>query len=162
MIAALPWSTAWRIARRDLSARFRGLRLLLICLFLGVGALAAIGTLTGAIEREMASRGSAILGGDVEVAVWQRSPNADEMAALAKLGRLSSGTRMQAMATNGDATAPVELKAVDAAWPMVGRLTLMEGGRWALRPKALPGSQRARASVWGLAWVIVSCWAGRR
>ena len=127
MIAALPWSTAWRIARRDLSARFRGLRLLLICLFLGVGALAAIGTLTGAIEREMASRGSAILGGDVEVAVWQRSPNADEMAALAKLGRLSSGTRMQAMATNGDATAPVELKAVDAAWPMVGRLTLMDG-----------------------------------
>ena len=45
------WRTAWTIARRDLSARFRGLRLLLVCLFLGVGALAAIGTLTGAIER---------------------------------------------------------------------------------------------------------------
>ena len=35
------WRTAWTIARRDLSARFRGLRLLLVCLFLGVGALAA-------------------------------------------------------------------------------------------------------------------------
>jgi hypothetical protein len=37
---------AWRIARRDLHRQFRGLRLLLVCLFLGVGALAAIGTLT--------------------------------------------------------------------------------------------------------------------
>ena len=49
MSAALPWRTAWAIARRDLSARFRGLRLLLVCLFLGVGALAAIGTLTGGL-----------------------------------------------------------------------------------------------------------------
>ena len=40
------WRTAWTIARRDLSARFRGLRLLLSCLMRGVAALAAIGTLS--------------------------------------------------------------------------------------------------------------------
>ena len=124
---ALPWPTAWTIARRDLSARFRGLRLLLVCLFLGVGALAAIGTLTGAIERELASRGRTILGGDVEVAVWQRSPTPDETRALAALGRLSSGLRLQAMASAGDLAVPVELKAVDAAWPLVGRLALKDG-----------------------------------
>ncbi len=72
MSAALPWRTAWAIARRDLSARFRGLRLLLVCLFLGVGALAAIGTLTGGIERELSTRGRTILGGDIEVSVWHR------------------------------------------------------------------------------------------
>ncbi|MEZ5742393.1 MAG: hypothetical protein R3D89_01350 [Sphingomonadaceae bacterium] len=33
------WSTAWRIARRDLSARFKGLRLLLVCLFLASARL---------------------------------------------------------------------------------------------------------------------------
>ena len=32
------WPLAWRLARRELSARFRGLRLLLVCLVLGVGA----------------------------------------------------------------------------------------------------------------------------
>ena len=37
----LGWAGAWRIARRDLHRQFRGLRLLLVCLFLGVGALAA-------------------------------------------------------------------------------------------------------------------------
>ncbi|MFC0588356.1 ABC transporter permease [Novosphingobium aquiterrae] len=129
MSNVLTWSTAWTIARRDLSARFRGLRLLLVCLFLGVGALAAIGTLTGAIERELASRGRTILGGDLELAVWQRSPTPQERAAFARLGTLSSGIRLQAMATAGDLAAPVELKAVDAAWPLVGRLALQDGRR---------------------------------
>lgn len=124
---ALPWPIAWRIARRDLSARFRGLRLLLVCLFLGVGALAAIGTLTGTIERELATRGRAILGGDIEVAVWQRELTEAERGALAKLGKVSPGTRMQAMASAGDSVAPIELKAVDPQWPMVGRLRLTDG-----------------------------------
>ncbi|PKB19613.1 putative ABC transport system permease protein [Novosphingobium kunmingense] len=127
MSERLSWSAAWTIARRDLSARFKGLRLLLVCLFLGVGALAAIGTLTGAIERELASRGRTILGGDIELSVWQRSPTAAEQAAFARAGTASTGLRMQAMATAGDLAAPVELKAVDDRWPLVGRLTLTDG-----------------------------------
>ena len=126
---ALPWSAAWKLARRDLSARFRGLRLLLVCLFLGVGALAAIGTLTGAIERELATRGRAILGGDIEITLWQRQPNAQEIAALSALGQVSGGLRMQAMASKGDIAVPVELKAVDSAWPLVDRLELKDGRR---------------------------------
>jgi len=125
--ATLPWSGAWRIARRELSARFRGLRLLITCLFLGVGALAAIGSLTGAIQHGLASRGRAILGGDVEAEVWQRGPTHGEEAALQAYGPVSTGTRMQAMLSAGDATAPVELKAVDTRWPMVGRLRLADG-----------------------------------
>mgnify|MGYP000004542400 FL=1 len=127
MSEALSWSTAWTIARRDLSARFRGLRLLLACLFLGVGALAAIGTLTGAIEDELKSRGQTILGGDVQVEVWQRGANAAERAELEKLGQVSGGIRLQAMASSGETVVPIELKAVDAQWPLVGRLTLEDG-----------------------------------
>ncbi|MBC2667960.1 ABC transporter permease [Novosphingobium piscinae] len=123
----LPWSRAWRIARRDLSTRFKGLRLLLTCLFLGVAALAAIGSLTGSIERELATRGRAILGGDIGLEVWQRALTPDERAALAALGRVSLGVRMQAMASAGDLTAPVQLKAVDRNWPLVGRLRLSDG-----------------------------------
>ena len=131
MTSALPWRIAWRIARRDLSARFRGLRLLLVCLFLGTGALAAIGTLTGSIERELAARGASILGGDIEAEIWQRDLTAHEAAALAALGKLSSGERMQAMATAGDPAAenaaPVSLKAVDDRYPLVGKLRLKDG-----------------------------------
>lgn len=124
----MSWGTAWAIARRDLNARFRGLRLLLVCIFLGTAALAAIGTLTAAIERELAASGQELLGGDIEVEVWQRDLRPAEREALAKYGTISSGFRLQAMANTPDAAAPVELKAVDAKWPMFGRLVL-EGGR---------------------------------
>jgi len=131
MTGTISWATAWRIARRDLSARFKGLRLLLVCLFLGVGAIAAIGTLTGSIEHELSTRGRAILGGDIEAEVWQRGPEDAERKAFAALGKVSVGTRMQAMATAGDSgrdlSAPVALKAVDGNWPLVGRLRLKDG-----------------------------------
>ncbi|MEN2785299.1 ABC transporter permease [Sphingomonas qilianensis] len=122
------WRMAWRLARRELDLKFRGLRLLLACLFLGVGALAAIGSLTQAIERELAARGALILGGDVEFAVSQRSAAADERAAMAALGTVSETASMQATAVGGSAAepliVPIELKAVDARYPLYGQLTL--------------------------------------
>jgi len=127
MNGELGWSAAWQIARRDLNARFKGLRLLLVCLFLGTGALAAIGTLTAAIESELAGRGQELLGGDLEVEVWQRDLTAAERAALAEIGDVSGGTRLQAMAAYGENAAPIELKAVDSAWPLYGTLTLTDG-----------------------------------
>ena len=133
------WRLAWRIARRELHARFRGLRLLLVCLFLGVGALAAIGSLTEAISGELAARGRTILGGDVEFAVSQRGPNAEERAAMLALGPLSETIRMQSMAIRdtpqGPRTVPAQLKAVDAAYPIYGALKLT-GGRTAKAPPA--------------------------
>ena len=125
--ATISWSTAWRIARRDLNARFRGLRLLLVCIFLGTGALAAIGTLTSAIEDELESNGQVLLGGDLEVEIWQRGLSEEEIAFLSEYGRISGGTRLQAMATVPDSAAPVELKAVDQNWPLYGTLTLEDG-----------------------------------
>ncbi len=129
MSTALPWHTAWAIARRDLHRRFRGLRLLLVCLFLGVGALAAIGTLTGAIRGELEMRGQEILGGDLQVTVWQRPPSEQELAQLQSYGAVSGGVRMQgtASARDGEATAPIEIKAVDSQWPLYGTFLLSDG-----------------------------------
>ena len=123
----MSWGTAWRMARRDLNARFRGLRLLLVCLFLGTGALSAIGSLTAAIEREIEGNGRTYLGGDLQVELWQRSLSEEERAALEELGSVSAGLRMQAMARNQDDAAPIELKAVDGAYPLYGTLTLEDG-----------------------------------
>lgn len=133
--AGLSWGDAWKLARRDLSGRFKGLRLLLVCIFLGTAALAAIGTLTASIERELQSSGQTILGGDLEVEIWQRGLNEEEAAALEALGTVSGGTRLQAMALSDEATgaagegnaAPIELKAVDERWPLYGVLTLADG-----------------------------------
>ncbi|MBH5323240.1 ABC transporter permease [Aurantiacibacter sediminis] len=124
----MSWGRAWTIARRDLSSGFRGLRLLLICLFLGVGALAAIGSLTSAIQTELDSQGQAILGGDLEIELWQRMLSEEEAQFLEQYGELSAGYRMQAMATTEDVAVPIELKAVAPNYPMYGELLIEDAG----------------------------------
>ena len=120
---------AWTIARRDLRGRFVGLRLLIVCLLLGVATLAAIGSLTNAITEELANRGQSILGGDLEIAIAQREANDAELMALKEAGTLSETLRMQAMARlpDGSDTQLVELKGVDGAYPLYGSFTLENG-----------------------------------
>jgi putative ABC transport system permease protein len=116
----------WRIARRDLSARIRGLRLLAVCLFLGVATLAAIGSLTASIAEELSRRGQSILGGDIQIAIAQREATAAELAAFRKAGALSETVRMRAMAIGSDSVL-AELKAIDGVYPHYGALTLANG-----------------------------------
>lgn len=123
------WSRAWSIARRDLRGRFVGLRLLIVCLFLGVATLAAIGSLTNSITDELANRGQAILGGDLEISIAQREATPEEINVLKNAGQLSETLRMQAMARlpDGSDTQLVELKGVDAPYPLYGSFTLEDG-----------------------------------
>jgi putative ABC transport system permease protein len=121
------WALALRLARRDLRARFRGLRLLFICLFLGVASLAAIGSLASAVQYELSARGQILLGGDVQFEIGQRRAEQDERAAIAAFGTVSETIRMQSMAIRDTQTAPVELKAVDRFYPLYGRLRLADG-----------------------------------
>lgn len=127
------WRFAWVIARRDLHRSLRGLRLLVVCLFLGVATLAAIGSLTAAITGELADRGRTLLGGDIEASMIQREATPQELGALEATGRVSATIRMRAMARRADATDSsgtailTELKAVDGAYPLYGRLTVGSG-----------------------------------
>jgi putative ABC transport system permease protein len=130
------WSIAWRLARRDLNLRLRGLRLLVICLFLGVATLAAIGSLADSIRGEIGSRGQEILGGDVEIAMTQREASAEELAALERMGRISATIRTRAMARRVATAVPeipeailTELKGVDDVYPLVGAFETSPGYR---------------------------------
>ncbi len=126
----LPLATLWRIARRDLATRIRGLRLLAVCLFLGVATLAAIGSLTSGITSELERRGQTILGGDIEFSLPQREASAEEMAGFRSIGAPSATLRLRAMANapGGDALLS-ELKGVDGAYPLYGTMRLESGAR---------------------------------
>ncbi len=130
LAATLPWGTAWRLARRDLSASLRGLRLLFLCLFLGVATLAAIGSLTGSITGALSDQGRELLGGDLEITMSQRTANAAERAAFAAAGKVSETVRLRAMAraVEGGESVLTELKGVDGVYPLYGALTLEGGG----------------------------------
>ena len=126
------WRFAFTLARRDLNSGLQGLRLLFVCLFLGVATLAAIGSLTAAITSELSERGQTILGGDVEISMSQREATADEKAAFRALGETSETIRMRAMAQHAETGAAggailTELKAVDGAYPLYGTLRV-DGG----------------------------------
>ena len=120
---------ALRFALRDLRGGLTGLRLLAICLFLGVAGLAGVGSLTSAIGAAISEQGQALLGGDIEYKILQREANTDELAAFAKAGRVSTVMRTRAMVARGDGEEALlgELKAVDAAYPLFGALTLAPG-----------------------------------
>lgn len=126
----LPLATLWRIARRDLATRIRGLRLLAVCLFLGVATLAAIGSLTRGITSELERRGQTILGGDIEFSMPQREASPAEMDGFRSIGTPSATVRLRAMANDPDGDALLsELKAVDGAYPLFGTMRLESGAR---------------------------------
>ncbi|KQX20146.1 MULTISPECIES: ABC transporter permease [unclassified Sphingomonas] len=129
---------AWALALRDMRGGLKGLRLLILCLFLGVAGLAGVGSLARAITAELDSRGQEILGGDIEMRVAQREAAPDERTAFARLGTVSETVRLRAMASRADATASVlaELKSVDDRWPLYGSLTVAPGAI-AARPAGL-------------------------
>jgi putative ABC transport system permease protein len=123
-----------RLALRDLRGGLAGLRLLAICLFLGVAALAGVGSLSTAIVAGLGEQGQSILGGDVQVTVSQREATPDELNAFRGHGRVSHITRMRAMASRPDGAESVlvELKGVDGAYPLYGDFRLQPG---ALAPR---------------------------
>lgn len=122
---------AWRHALLDLRGGMRHLRLLCICLMLGVGVMGWIGlviaSLKGGIDRDAKS----LLGGDIEVKqIYEEIP----MAIVAWLQfhseALSRVMTMRSMAEKPDdpnsAPTLVELKSVDGIYPLYGRLTFRE------------------------------------
>ena len=122
------WRFAARLAQRDLNRSLQGLRLLFLCIFLGVATLAAIGSLTAAITGELADRGQVILGGDVQVAMSQRRATGAERTALNDAGTVSETIRLRSMARSPAGQAVLaELKAVDSRYPLYGSLNV--GGR---------------------------------
>lgn len=124
------------LARRDLRRSVRGLLLLALCLFLGTAALAGIGSVSESMLAGLAAQGRTTLGGDLEMRVSQRRATVEEQAAFAEAGRVSETVSLRAMASadgapdaSGAAPTLVDLKAVDARWPLVGRFTVAPGAR---------------------------------
>ncbi len=116
---------AAKFARRELRGGLRGFRLFLACLALGVAAIAAVGSVRSGIEAGLVSEGAALLGGDAELELTYRFANAKEaewMAAQSE--RLSEIAEFRSMATTDADRALTQVKAVDAAYPLIGTVNL--------------------------------------
>jgi putative ABC transport system permease protein len=116
---------------RELRGGLAGLRILAVCLVLGVAALAGVGSLASAINAGLAERGQFLMGGDVALRVSGRNHTPEQRAAAAALGTVGDVVKLRGMVSRGDGGDSVlaEVKAVDASWPLYGRVVLEGGGR---------------------------------
>jgi putative ABC transport system permease protein len=89
---------------------------------LGSAAIAGVESLSDAFLTGLQDQGQVLLGGDVSVNLVHRPANADELSFLNAQGRVSRALSMRAMAyaQGNNARQLVELKGVDARWPLFG------------------------------------------
>ena len=117
-------SLAWRIARRELRGGLRGFWVFLACLTLGVAAIAAIGTVRGAIEAGLTEQGAVILGGDAEVQLTYRFAEPQELEFFGSLGEVSELVDFRSMLAVGEERALTQVKGVDDFYPLYGAVKL--------------------------------------
>jgi putative ABC transport system permease protein len=119
-----PIAALLRFALRDLRGGLAGLRIVILCVALGVAAIVGVNSLARSLEAGLGRDGRTILGGDASFSLMHRELAPDERAYLSAHGAISTVATLRAMARNagGDATL-VEAKAVGATWPDLGAAT---------------------------------------
>lgn len=116
---------AARIARRELRGGIAGFRIFLICLALGVAAIAAVGMVRSAIEAGLSEQGAVILGGDAQAEFTYRFASEAEKAWMAGVAsQVAEIVEFRSMAIAGDDQVLTQVKAVDGAYPLLGSLAL--------------------------------------
>ena len=135
---------AWRLAVRGLRGGRGGWFTIIACLALGVGAIAASLSLDQSLRQALSDDARALLGGDAELRLTYRPPNQDELSFLQPFGQLSQSTEMRVMARDiaKSRQTLAEIKAVDGAYPLFGKIDLASKGE--LQP--LLGEENG---VWG-------------
>ncbi|WP_204113056.1 ABC transporter permease [Shimia biformata] len=120
---------AARFARRELRGGVTGFRIFLICLCLGVAAIAAIGTVRAGIEAGISAEGATLLGGDAEVEFTYRFASDEERAWMGATALATSEIvdfRSMAVVDRGDEALRglTQVKAVDDLYPLIGEVGL--------------------------------------
>ena len=141
--------TLLRLAWRDLKGGLARLWVVLACLALGVGLIAGVGGINAALVDALGRDAAKLLGGDLALESTN-APVPDAVIAAVPAGAgLSRTLRTNSIAFGADErSAPIEIKAVDGAYPLVGALgldpppagtaPLLAKGEVAVEPLLLP------------------------
>ena len=141
------WRTlrlAIRFSLREMRGGLSGFAIFIACIALGVAAIGGVNSVARSIEDGVAGEGQVLLGADLRFELNQREAEPAEHRFLAGLGMLAESASMRSMARleDGSDQTLVEVKAVDAAYPLYGALTTQP---------ALPSDELLgrRGAAWG-------------
>lgn len=115
---------AWRLAVRDLYGRKGGLLIVLLCLTVGVGSIAGIGSLRAALSQGIAESSRSILGGDLALSTGLGPLPPAVATWFAQRGAIVSQTvetRSILIAPSGHRIL-VAARAVSPGWPLLGQV----------------------------------------
>jgi putative ABC transport system permease protein len=115
---------ALRFALREMRGGLRGFAVFLTCIALGVAAIGGVNSVAEAISASVSGQGRILLGGDIRYQLIQRATDDAERTYFRGLGTVAETANMRSMARlpDGSDQALVEVKAVDGAYPLYGRL----------------------------------------
>lgn len=122
-------TAAARIARRELRGGLRGFKIFLACLTLGVGAIAAVGSVRVSIQDGLSREGAVLLGGDAEMHFTYRYALPRERAWMAdnatQVSEMVDFRSMAVVARDGNTERGLaQVKAVDNFYPLYGSVGL--------------------------------------
>lgn len=124
MMAALSGriALALRFALREVRGGLSGFYVFVACIALGTAAIGGVNAVAQAITQGIQSEGRAILGGDIRFELVHRTATSGELATLRGLGTVAHSVNTRSMARLADQSDQtlVEIKAVDALYPLYG------------------------------------------
>ncbi len=115
-----------RFIWRDLRGGLRGFGVFIACIALGVMAIAGVGSVAASLDEGIGSAGRVILGGDLAFTLIQRQASDAERVFLDAQGTVAVVATLRAMAratptpAADAASTLIEVKAVDAHYPLFG------------------------------------------
>ena len=115
------------ICFRELRQGVRGFGVFLACLILGVFAITGVGAFSEAARQGLLADARSIMGGDVEVLLTSRRMSEEQHKFFARFGTMSVVAETRTMAGFNDKAVLVELKGIDADYPLYGRIGTRSG-----------------------------------
>ena len=112
-----------RLVARDMRGGARALSLLIAGVFVGVAAVALVGAASDTLRTGARSGALDGVGGDISLRLFHNPPNSQQLDFLKTYGQVSVTSELRPMA-NGSL---VELKGVDANYPLYGMASLQSG-----------------------------------
>ncbi|WP_180898577.1 ABC transporter permease [Martelella soudanensis] len=111
-----------KFALREMRGGLSGFYIFLACIALGVAAIAAVNSVSSAVNDGIAERGREILAADIRFERDNEPLAGDALAFIETLGAMSQSVTMRSMTRlpDGADQSLAEIKAVDGAYPLYG------------------------------------------
>lgn len=121
----------------ELAAGIYGLKLFISCVATATVMMGAVWMMGDSLTSSLSDSSTAMLGGDVAVSVVNVPLDDAVVEGLASLGAVSRVAELRSSAVTGTTRTPVEVKAVDDAYPINGVVRLASGQdiKTALQPR---------------------------